>query len=114
MPAVARLGDFCTGHGSFPPRPSDEGSPDVFINSIAALRLGDHWSVHCKPGGPCHDSTQATGSNSVFVNGRPLARVGDVVACGSLIANGSPNVYAGDLGNYDYIAIDGGIVTWLD
>jgi uncharacterized Zn-binding protein involved in type VI secretion len=31
----------------------------------------------------------------VFVNGKQLGRIGDPVACGSAIASGSGNVFAG-------------------
>jgi uncharacterized Zn-binding protein involved in type VI secretion len=36
MPAVSRLGDNCTGHGCWPPRPSTGASPNVRVNGIAA------------------------------------------------------------------------------
>jgi uncharacterized Zn-binding protein involved in type VI secretion len=94
MPGVVRLGDTCTGHGCFPPRANDEASSDVFVNGIGAHRVGDHWVVHCC-GPSCHDSNMAQGSGTVFVNGKPLARIGDNVACGSAAAVGSGNVFAG-------------------
>jgi uncharacterized Zn-binding protein involved in type VI secretion len=94
MKAATRLGDICTGHGAFPPRVNDEGSPNVFINGSPAHRVGDHWPEHCDPD-TCHDSNTASGSSSVFVNGKPAARLGDAVACGSVIAQGSPDVFIG-------------------
>lgn len=94
MPAVSRKGDTCTGHAGFPPRPSTAGSPNVFINGIAAHRQGDSWASHCNPNS-CHGSVLANGSSTVFVNGKPLARIGDPVACGSTVATGSGNVFAG-------------------
>lgn len=94
MPAVVRLGDLCSGHGCFPPRPNDQGSPNVFVNGLPAHRLGDHWTAHCCFV-VCHDSTLSGGSSTVFANGRPLGRVGDAVACGSVAAQGSSNVFAG-------------------
>ena len=94
MPAAARLGDKCTGHGPFAPRTCNGGSSDVFINGVPAHRVGDKWSVHCV-GPSCHDSKSSTGSGTVFVNGKPLARIGDNIACGSAIAQGSDNVFAG-------------------
>lgn len=45
MPAACRLGDMSAGHCFFP-RPNSEGSPNVFINGIAAHRVGDYWPVH--------------------------------------------------------------------
>ena len=96
MPAVARLGDTCTGHGCWPPRPCTGASPNVNINGIPAHRQGDAWAAHTCPSIPeTHASSLASGSGSVFVNGKPLGRVGDPVACGSSVAAGSPNVFVG-------------------
>ncbi|WP_313453326.1 PAAR domain-containing protein [Stutzerimonas nitrititolerans] len=94
MPAVVRLGDVCSGHGSFPSRPNISASPNVRINRKGAHRVGDAWAVHCDPTS-CHGGVEATGSGTVRVNGKPLARVGDQVDCGSTCAQGSPNVFAG-------------------
>ena len=95
MPAVTRLGDSCTGHGTWPPRPSTGGSGDVFVNGIPAHRKGDAWAVHCNDVPVCHAGSLASGSGSVFVNGKQLGRVGDPVSCGSSVAAGSGNVFAG-------------------
>ena len=94
MPSVSRLGDSCTGHGCWPSRVNDQGSDNVFVNSIPAHRQGDHWVVHCC-GPACHDSSLASGSSTVYVNGKQLSRTGDPVSCGSTIASGSGDVYAG-------------------
>lgn len=94
MPAVARLGDKCTGHGAYPPRANDQASGNVFVNNIAVHRQGDHWPTHCA-GPVCHDSTLSAGSGTVFVNNMPIGRIGDAVACGSAIAEGSDTVFAG-------------------
>lgn len=95
MPAVTRLGDSCTGHGTWPPRPSTGGSGDVFVNGIPAHRQGDSWAVHCNDVPVCHAGSLAAGSGTVFVNGKQLGRVGDSVSCGSAVAAGSGNVFAG-------------------
>lgn len=99
MPAVARLGDTCTGHDCFPPRSSIEGSPNVFCNGIAVHRQGDGWDTHCcthpkLPHG-CHNGVLTSGSGTVFVNGKQIGRIGDPVSCGSTVATGSGNVFAG-------------------
>lgn len=94
MPAATRINDQCSGHGCHPPRPNIQGSGNVFINGLAAHRQGDAWAVHCC-GSDCHDSTTSAGSSKVFVNGKQLARIGDPVACGSIIAQGSGNVFVG-------------------
>lgn len=94
MPAVARLGDLCSGHGCWPPRPNDEASSTVFVNGRGAHRQGDHWVTHCCFSS-CHDSYLSGGSGTVFVEGKPLGRVGDAVACGSVVAQGSGDVFSG-------------------
>jgi uncharacterized Zn-binding protein involved in type VI secretion len=96
MPSVSRLGDQCTGHGCWPPRPSSGASADVYANSIAVHRQGDAWAAHTCPTIPqTHASNLAQGSATVFANGKPMARIGDPVACGSSVAQGSANVFAG-------------------
>jgi len=95
MPAAARLGDYCTGHGCWPPRTGVSASPNVYINGIQAHKLKDPWNVHCCPTDGCHPGEVASGSATVFINGRPAARIGDSISCGSLIAMGSPNVSIG-------------------
>jgi uncharacterized Zn-binding protein involved in type VI secretion len=94
MPAISRLGDLTAGHDSFPPRPSDEASSDVFINGIGAVRIGDHFVTHCNPF-TCHDGVDSAGSSTVFINGRAAARIRDSISCGDIIAAGSPSVFAG-------------------
>lgn len=96
MPAVTRKGDDCTGHGCWPPRPSVEGSPTVFVNGIPVHRQGDGWAAHTCPDIPeTHASVLARGSSTVFVEGKGVGRIGDPVACGSLVAVASHDVFAG-------------------
>lgn len=95
MKAATRLGDICTGHDGYEPRANIEGSPNVFINGIAAHRLGDAWPEHCD-GTTCHESVTSSGSSTVFINGKAAARLGDSIECGSIIAQGSPDVFIGD------------------
>lgn len=93
MPA-ARLGDICTGHECWPPRPTAQASTTVFVNQRGSHRMADAWSGHCC-GPSCHSSTTVKGSTTVFVDGKPAARVGDQVGCGSVIMTGSGNVFIG-------------------
>jgi uncharacterized Zn-binding protein involved in type VI secretion len=95
MPAVTRQGDSCTGHDACPPRSSTGGSPDVLVNGIPAHRQGDSWGAHGCPVHPSHGSVLASGSSTVFANGKAIGRIGDPVACGGSAASGSPNVFAG-------------------
>lgn len=94
MPACARLGDICTGHGCYPPRPNVQASPNVYVNGIPVHRDTDAWASHCCDS-VCHSSVLARGSPTVFVNALQCGRIGDPVACGSNIAEGSGNVFVG-------------------
>lgn len=94
MPATARLTDVCTGHDGFPSRSATSASTDVFINSLGAHRMSDTWETH-SDGNSSHDSVLSSGSSTVFVNLLPLGRVGDIIQCGSTVATGSSNVFAG-------------------
>ena len=99
MPAVTRQGDSCTGHECFPPRSSTSGSPNVYVNGKPAHRQGDGWNPHTctHPKVPhgTHGGSLSAGSATVYCNGKQLGRIGDPVSCGSSVASGSPNVFAG-------------------
>jgi uncharacterized Zn-binding protein involved in type VI secretion len=95
MPQAARINDLCTGHGCFFPRITDEGSPDVFVNNRNQHRQGDHWVQHCCPKHGCHDSSLLAGSPTSYVNNKQRGRVADFVACGSIVATGSPDTRIG-------------------
>lgn len=94
MPAVHKLGQQCTGHGCYPPRPNVQASPNVYCEGIAIHRQGDMWGSHCC-NASCHSSVLAQGSSTVYVNGKQCARIGDPVACGSYAAQGAGTVFAG-------------------
>jgi len=101
MPPAHRKGDIGSGHGChFPPSPATGGSPDVFINGLPAMRVGDSYAAHaCAAGhaGP-HGRALSSGSASVFINGLPAGRIGDSIDCGGSAATGSPDVFIGDEG----------------
>lgn len=90
MPAATRIGDLCSGHGNAPPRPSIQGSTNVFVNGIGAHRKDDNWAIHTGHGG-----TLAMGSSTVYINGKAAGRIGDPITCGSVVAQGSSNVFIG-------------------
>ena len=95
MPAVTRVGDADVTHCSGMTRAV--GSPNVFVNSIAVSRQGDNNTTHLLPGVPCipHAAPIATGSTTVFVNGKGCGRVGDAISGCTSVAAGSPNVFSG-------------------
>ena len=95
MPAATRIGDADVPHCSGMTR--SQGSPDVFVNSIAWSRQGDVNTLHLRPGVPCpsHTASITTGSTTVFVNTKGAGRVGDAITSCTSVAAGSPNVFAG-------------------
>ncbi len=93
---VARKGiDTCTGHDACPPRKAVEGSPDVFLEGHAVVRLGDAWETHGCSAHPPHDGKVVQASSEVFVNGLPVVRIGDPLDCGSKVKTGADVLYAG-------------------
>ncbi|HSN96651.1 MAG TPA: PAAR domain-containing protein, partial [Candidatus Nanopelagicales bacterium] len=108
MARVGRVGDqakcpedahACPGCEHSVIGPAKEGSPDVFVNGRAALRVGDPG----EHGSCCGPNTWEAlrGSTGVFFNGIPVHRVGDATKhCGGqgALAEGSPNVLIGDMG----------------
>ena len=94
MPQAANKSHMTAGHlpsrKPHGPFSSVEGSPDVFVNGVAALRKGDVFPPHVSS-----PAVQAEGSSTVFANGRNLARAGDKLNCGDFMAQGSSDVFAG-------------------
>ena len=95
MPGIVRLNDKCTGHSCYPPRPCITASDDVFVEGKAVHREQDKWAMHACPNTPPHDGVLATGSSTVYVNGKAIARIGDPISCGSKTQEGSQTVFAG-------------------
>ena len=96
MAKVTRIGDNSTADPcGAPPRPAKEGSPNVFANGIAVVRIGDNYELHACPGSSPHSAVASSGSSTVFANGIAIHRVGDDISCGSTGADGSPDVYIG-------------------
>jgi uncharacterized Zn-binding protein involved in type VI secretion len=98
MPAVARQNDsFSTGHGCTVTSTITGPSTDVFANGRGVERKGDPSVQHTiKSGRRCvpHTVNIASGSGTVYVNGKPIARIGDSIDAGS-ITSGSADVFAG-------------------
>lgn len=98
MPAVSRIGDtIATGHGCDGTTTLTGPSDDVFTNNIGTERQGDPTVVHKISGRNCsvsHSAVVNVGSGTVFVNNKPIARIGDSADAGSIIA-GSSDVFAG-------------------
>ena len=67
------------------------GSPDVFVENKAAVRVGDAVEGHGV--GKHGDPVMAEGSGTVFVNNIPVCRDGDLADCGDP-TTGSGTVFA--------------------
>lgn len=96
MPPAARTTDP-TGHGT---PLSGPGSPDVFIGNLPAYRaLTDFHSCPMTTSGDPHvGGVVQAGSSTVFINGAPAARQGDLIAESAppnTIVGGDPTVIIG-------------------
>lgn len=96
MPAVTRHTDADVVHCDTPYR--DDHSPDVICNGLGISRVGDKNTTHLLPGSPCpsHAAPIESGSASVIVNGQGCGRIGDPITNCTSVAQGSPDVFAGD------------------
>lgn len=99
MPGIARKNgedSISTGHGCDATTVTDQGSSDVFINGIGAVRKDDLTAVHLVPAGPAcvpHTVPLSTYSPNVFVNNKNVGRNGDFYN-GHQLITGSTNVFA--------------------
>ena len=73
-------------------------STDVKVGGIGVSRAGDLNTPHLLPCGfiCCgHVAPITIGSTTVFANGKGIGRVGDALTSCTMVAQGSPNVFAG-------------------
>jgi uncharacterized Zn-binding protein involved in type VI secretion len=98
MPAISRIGDMSTGHGCFPPTPLiSTVVTKTYFNGILASVVNDETqhATHCC-GNTCHTGSErapSSGASKTFIEGNPAARIGDDIACGDTIAEGSANSF---------------------
>lgn len=98
MPAVSRIGDMSTGHGCFPPTALVTTSvTKTFFNGKLASVV-DNACQHAPH--TCGRVTHAgstrspsSGASKTFIEGKVAARIGDDIACGDVIAQGSSNSF---------------------
>ena len=104
MPSVAYKGSDCnTGHGCDSTVKINGGSGDVIIGGLKLVArkddpLQDHSINNQSPPPECipHLGQKVNeGSATVFVNDRPIARVGDSVDVAGEITEGESSVVAG-------------------
>lgn len=98
MPAVTRLGDLSTGHACYPPTNLVQtAATKSYVNGIlVALTDPESQFVTHVCGTSVHPQPSrniSSGAVKSFIEGRPVARIGDNIACGDAIAQGSPNTF---------------------
>ena len=101
MPGVTRDGDATTtGHGCDVTTTVTGPSTNVFCNGKGVERKTDPTAAHTIPNSASppvcipHLASITEGSETVFVNGKAIARIGDSCDAGAITA-GSSNVFAG-------------------
>ena len=99
MTQVSRVGDTVSVHECGVVPSAAVGSGDVYTNNIRTHRQGDVNTSHpyAPPiaGCPTHATALSSGSSSVYVNNKQIARNGDPYGCGIALTQGSGNVFAG-------------------
>ena len=90
MPQLSRKGDKNQTGGEIL-----RGASTVFANGMQVGLKGSQIAEHA-PYGPPHPphvcATVITGSDTVFAESRPVAKVGSGNSCGHSIVEGSPDV----------------------
>lgn len=103
MPKVIRVGvDLSQGH-CFSPRVAlapNNPNPDLFINGIPVMRVGDIYGLPHNCGNSNHTMGPAIeGSQTVFNQGLGLHGDSHKINCGDVADNGSPDVFIDEGGN---------------
>lgn len=91
---ITRIGDVSTGHGCHVPTVAIQGSSNVLVNGIGAVRVGDKYLVHTC-GNDTHVDSASVGSKTVKINGQFVMRVGDLLTPAGMVAEGSHSVFVG-------------------
>ena len=95
MPGIVRLGDKSTSDPcTAPVRPNNQACAKTFVNGIAVHCVGHSWELHTCPKSPPHPATTSAGSSKSIAEGKPIARIGDPISCGSTCQEGSGNTSA--------------------
>lgn len=95
MPKVILVGDIGSGHDGYESSPVIEGSSTVTIDNRKVARVGDALEPHTDNSHPPHPRRIATGSSSVFIEGRAVAIEGCEVDCGGTLIASNINICIG-------------------
>lgn len=94
---TARIGSPTTGHECWPSTIICQGASTVIGASIPVSCIGHAAIPHTcvVTPNPSHGLVIASASSTVIVEGLPVARVGDYMSCGDIIADGAPTIISG-------------------
>lgn len=97
MPALAIQGGLSTGHGCFPPT-QDVGpyATTAFFNGKPIqLRGVTMYSTHScgKTTHPTPDRLIVEVPGTFYMEGKPVAMIGDMISCGDAVGKGSPSAF---------------------
>ena len=100
MTGVVRIGDLSAGHDGYAPTALvNTPQSTVFVNGQLAGVIGASYDTHTKRRAPTHfvnvERVITSGSDTVIIEGKGVARIGDSVADGDVAAGGSSDVIAG-------------------
>lgn len=102
---VTTVGDKTTGHGPYKPRatkpaPAGGNGNNVYVDGKLVNTVDSTWAPHTPPPNDVHanqdNQLTTSGSGTVYVGGKKVARIGDTVDGADKIAGGSGTVFAGD------------------
>jgi len=99
MPAASLEGHVSSGHGCFPPTVVQSGfSSKTKIEGKLCQLLGSTKYVDHVCGRTVHSGNTrkvSSGSGKVTIEGKAAIRIGDSIACGDTVAQGSSKVFIG-------------------
>jgi uncharacterized Zn-binding protein involved in type VI secretion len=98
MPAISRKDDLSTGHGCYSPTPMMVTPvKKTFFNDKLAGVLSEECQFESHTCGiVTHTQVErfvSSGASKTFIEGILAARIGDDIACGDAIAEGSENTF---------------------
>lgn len=91
---ISRIGDITTGHQCYSPSVGVNSAKTVFADGVLVHCIGDKFTPHTC-GQDTHPDVLVGGAIKVIVEGRPVSRLGDILAPGgALMAEASWTVFA--------------------
>ena len=80
---------------------------------VVRTNLDKHVGHASPTPNPFHQTSYATGSMNVYVNGEKAVRIGDTTGCGDPATEGSPNVFVNGIKWHRLGDATGGHGSWV-